>query len=139
VSQPELVEPSGRWLSLSAAAQALGVSERTLQRRGLRKRPGPHGTVEVFVADPDTGGQLPPVADTSDTLARFSEGLADALVRRDARFEELIRENERLRAEVTALRAGLPAPEENREMTDGGQRLTGWRRWWAWLTVADDG
>jgi hypothetical protein len=137
VSEPELVEPVGRWLSLSAAAQALGVSERTLQRRGLRKRPGPHGTVEVFVADPDNGGQLLPSSATSDTLARFSEGLAEALTRRDGLLVELARENERLRARVAELEAdatkNVAFATRDVAPTDGGQRRTGWRaRWRSW-------
>lgn len=112
-----------QWVRKSAAAGALGVSERTIQnmvaRGELRRRLRPDGAVEIAIPRPTQD-----LARTQATqmVAVYNEALAAQLSPLMARVEDLAGQNGELRAENAALRARVQELEERKQRP-------WWRRW----------
>ncbi len=110
-------DPPGRWLSRKAAMAALGVTERTLQRRMrdgrvlTRQVSGNH--VQVYVPDRDVKRQDSSQDSRQDTALaverlRLAE-VADRFLARNAAQEALIRQQAE---QIGALRERLRLAEE---------------------------
>ncbi len=143
----QVVEPSddtpGSWLTIPAAAHALGVGERTIRRRiergQLRRRAHQDGHVEVWVPLASPDGVSAEMADSDGQeralvlVERYTELVAAHTAPLVARIEELARENGHLAERVRQLEAEREADRQmSAIMTD---RPPWWRRWLAVATT----
>ena len=146
---------AGAWLSLEAAARFLGVTVRTIDRRGLPKRRLPGRPTEVWVAGADDS--VSDVTETSDghighddeRAIALSERVSDVVGRQVApllaelaasrqRIEELARENGLLTAQLASATeriAMLTAPQQPTEAPGAPDppeptpEAPRWKRW----------
>ena len=133
-----MVEPpgAGAWLTLREAHARLGVAPKTLYRRAKRgqvpsqldpernllliwvpseQEPGSREPGSLAVPNRD-GAAL---AAFEDAIAHATAALAETIARQQARIEDLVRENERLR---------LAEEQRSRRWEPGS--------WWRWLLGA---
>jgi len=154
---------AGAWLSLEAAARVLGVTVRTVDRRGLPKRRLPGRPTEVWVAGADdTGSDMTETSDghirhdderaialserVSDVVGRQMAPLLAELAASRQRIEDLARENGLLTAQLAAASeriAFFTAPQQPVEALGEPEPpaptsdapAPWWRRWRAWLAA----
>lgn len=125
------VEPAGEgeWLTLREAAARLGIGEKAVymqtRRKGRLSKKGQDGRIRVWVTESNAVTPEQP-----RNLAVPSAEMFRALVEQTAaplaaRIEEVVRENEQLRAEVERLQAALQPVEERLKAE---ARRSWWRR-----------